>query len=171
MQGTDASYSEKDSILPTNSSFGHSLRQLNRLIQRDLGLRIAHMGVSLGQWYALRTLWTRDGLTQVQLAHESGIAGPAMVVAVRSLIAAGLVRRRRDPSDARKYIVSLTKKGRQLQTAALEAAIAANRDALQGIPGEDVATCMRVLHQAHHNLLTVGIPIDSEDDVDKLLGT
>lgn len=167
----DDSNLDEDSILPIQSSFGHSLRQLNRLIQRDLGLRIAHMGVSLGQWYALRTLWARDGLTQVELAHKSGIAGPAMVVAVRSLIAAGLVRRRRDPSDARKYIVTLTKKGNQLQTPALEAAIAANRDALQGIPAEDVAICMRVLHHAEHNLLTVGIPVDSEDDVDKLLGT
>jgi hypothetical protein len=49
--------------------------------------------VSFGQWYALDARW----LTQVELAHESGIAGLAMVVAVCSLIAAVLVRRR-DPT-------------------------------------------------------------------------
>ena len=30
---------------------------------------------------------------------------------------------------------------------------------------------MRVLHRAQHNLLTVGISVDSEYHVDKLLGT
>jgi len=70
-------------------------------------------------------------------------------------------------NDARKYVVSLTKKGAPLT----DGAIAANRDALKGIPTEDITTCMRVLHRAQHNLLTVGISVDSEYHVDKLLGT
>jgi DNA-binding MarR family transcriptional regulator len=141
-----------DSILPMAESFGHNLRQTNRLIQRDLGLRVALVGIGIGQWYALRTLWEYDGLTQSDLAQRSGIAGPAMVMAVRSLLAAGLVTRRRPRGDRRKYLISLTEKGWALQRPALQAAMEANALALAGVPPEDVATCLRVLRAAHHNL-------------------
>jgi DNA-binding MarR family transcriptional regulator len=160
---------ETPSILPLSQSFGNNLRHVNRLIQRDLGVRAAPLGISLGQWYALRTLWTHDGLTQIELAQKSGIAGPAMVLAVRSLLAMGYVTRRRPPNDKRKYVITLTKKGRLLEEAALSAAIAANQEALAGIPPEDVAICMRVLNQAYQNLLNVGMSLDNQTDVDALI--
>jgi DNA-binding MarR family transcriptional regulator len=141
------------SILPPDRSFGNTLRMVNRLIQRDLGARLAPVGISMGQWYALRTLWVCDGLTQTELAQRSGVAGPAMVIAVRSLLAARLVQRKRHASDQRKYVISLTEKGRALERPALLAAIEANNVATANIPAEDVATCMRVLHAAHQNLI------------------
>lgn len=157
------------SILPMAQSFGNSLRHVNRLIQRDLGSRIAPLGITLGQWYALRTLWHSDGLTQVELAQKSGIAGPAMVIAVRSLLAMGLVSRRRHATDKRKYIISLTEKGRSIEEPALQAAIDANADALQGISKTDIEVAMRVLAGAYDNLTAVGIPVAIEDGVDALI--
>jgi len=150
-------------------SFGNSVRHVNRLIQRDLGTRIAPLGITLGQWYALRTLWHSDGLPQVELAQKSGIAGPAMVIAVRSLLAMGLVTRRRHPSDKRKYIISLSEKGRRLEEPALQAAIDANADALEGITKADIEVAMRVLARAYDNLTAVGIPVAIEDGVDALI--
>lgn len=164
----DSTY-RAESILPMSQSFGNSLRHVNRLVQRDLGMRIAHLGISLGQWYALRTLWHSDGLTQIELAQKSGIAGPAMVIAVRNLLAMGLVTRRRHPHDKRKYVITLTDKGRQLEVPALQAAIAVNAEALSGVAPHDVETCMRVLQQAHENLLAVGILVETEDEVDALI--
>ncbi|MDE1993984.1 MAG: MarR family transcriptional regulator [Rhizobiaceae bacterium] len=150
-------------------SFGNSLRHVNRLIQRDLGTRIAPLGITLGQWYALRTLWHYDGLTQVELAQKSGIAGPAMVIAIRALLAMGLVTRRRHASDKRKYIISLTEKGRRLEEPALKAAIEANSDALQGITPSDIEIAMQVLAKAYDNLTAVGIPVALEDGIDALI--
>ncbi|MCB1445608.1 MAG: MarR family transcriptional regulator [Rhizobiaceae bacterium] len=158
-----------NSILPMSQSFGHSLRHVNRLIQRDLGSRVSRLGITLGQWYALRTLWHTDGLTQIELAQKSGIAGPAMVIAVRSLLAMGLVSRRRPPDDKRKYIISLTEKGWQLEEETLRAAIEANREALAGIAEEDIDTCMRVLHAARDNLLNVGLTVETETEVDAMI--
>ena len=152
-----------------SQSFGHSLRHVNRLIQRDLGSRVSRLGITLGQWYALRTLWHTDGLTQIELAQKSGIAGPAMVIAVRSLLAMGLVTRRRPPNDKRKYIISLTEKGWQLEEETLRAAIEANREALAGIADEDIDTCMRVLHAARDNLLNVGLTVEMETEVDAMI--
>ena len=164
-----SSREKKDSILPMGQSFGNNLRHVNRLIQRDLGVRIASLGLSIGQWYALRTLWHSDGLTQIELAQKSGVAGPAMVIAVRSLLAMGLVARRRHPSDLRKYVISLTEKGRGLEIPALQAAIDANNSALAGVPEEDIAVCMRVLQLALSNLQDTGISIDTVDEVDAMI--
>ncbi|MBN9257105.1 MULTISPECIES: MarR family transcriptional regulator [unclassified Mesorhizobium] len=157
------------SILPLGSSFGNSLRHVNKLIQRDLGNRIAPLGITLGQWYALRTLWINDGLTQIELAQKSGAAGPAMVIAVRSLLAMGLVERKRDPSDQRKYIISLTEKGRRFEVPALQAAIDANTAATANIKPEEFEICMRVLRQAHQNLLTNAGLGDPNLDIDAIV--
>jgi MarR family transcriptional regulator, organic hydroperoxide resistance regulator len=164
-----ASDEKKGSILPLGQSFGNSLRHVNRLIQRDLGVRIASLGISIGQWYALRTLWHSDRLTQIELAQKSGVAGPAMVLAVRSLLAMGLVARSRHPSDNRKYVISLTKKGRGLERAALQAAIDANRAALNGVPAADVAICMKVLDRALVNLQDSGISIEAVSELDAMI--
>lgn len=160
---------KKGSILPPGQSFGNNLRHVNRLIQRDLGVRISSLGLSIGQWYALRTLWHNDGLTQIELAQKSGVAGPAMVLAVRSLLAMRLVARRRHPSDKRKYVISLTEKGRGLETAALQAAIDANSAALSGVPASDIEICMRVLDRALVNLQDNGISIETVAEVDAMI--
>lgn len=159
-------------VLPTAESFGHNLRHTNRLIQRDLATRVALMGLNLGQWYALRALWERDGITQIELAQQSGIAGPAMVTAVRGLLAMGLVSRRRPSDDKRKYVISLTDKGWALQNQALEAAVDSNRLALQGIDPADIEISLRVLRAAHANL--VAATTDDNDpaanEADRLVG-
>ncbi len=142
----------KSPILPTTESFGHNLRQTHRLIQRGLSIRIAHLDLTIGEWYALRALWESDGLTQTELAGNAGVAGAAMVTAVRRLLVLGLVTRKRPLNDGRKFIISLTPKGWDLEPAALKAAVEANALALTGIPADDVATCLRVLRAALANL-------------------
>jgi len=139
-------------ILPTTESFGHNLRQTHRLIQRDLTMRIARLDLTIGEWYALRALWESDGLTQTELASKAGVAGAAMVTAVRRLLALELVSRKRPTNDGRKFIISLTRKGWELEPAALAAAVEANGLALTGIPADEVAICLRVLRAALANL-------------------
>jgi DNA-binding MarR family transcriptional regulator len=158
-----------NSILPLGSSLGNSLRHVNKLIQRDLGVRIAPLGISLAQWYALRTLWISDDLTQIELAQKSGAAGPAMVIAVRSLLAMGLVVRHRHRYDQRKYVISLTDKGRRLEQPALQAAIDANAAATAGIDPADVEICMRVLRQAHQNLIANAVAVEPDSDIEAIV--
>ncbi len=140
-------------LLPTASSFGHNLRQTHRLIQRDLTNRIAVLGLNIGEWYALRALWETDGLTQTELASKAGVAGAAMVSSVRQLLVRGLVSRQRPADDGRKFIITLTKKGWELERPAIEAAIEANRLALTGIAADEIDLCLRVLRTAQQNLL------------------
>lgn len=160
----------KRPILPAAESYGHNMRATNRLLQRELGRRVVRLGLNLAQWYALRTLWESDGITQIELAQRSGIAGPAMVAAVRTLLAMGLVTRLRPPEDKRKYVISLTQKGWDLQEAALAKSAEVNQLALEGIPPEDVAICLRVLRAVQANLLPLATEADpGAEEADRLI--
>lgn len=162
--------SGKPPMLPAAESYGHNMRATNRLLQRELGSRVVRLGLNLGQWYALRTLWESDGITQIELAQKAGIAGPAMVAAVRALLAMGLVTRHRPPEDKRKYVISLTDKGWSLQEAALSKSAEVNKLALEGIPPEDVAICLRVLRAVQANLLPLAADADpGAEEADRLI--
>ena len=137
---------------PPDRSFGHMMREVNGILQRMLRERLKKYRVSSAQWYALRVLWIKDGLTQAEIAQRAGVAPPQIVGGLRKLVKEGLVVRDKHPSDQRKNVIFLTKRGRQLETPCLEEAIIANQIALAGIPAEDVKTCMRLLHRVKANL-------------------
>jgi DNA-binding MarR family transcriptional regulator len=63
-------------------------------------------------------LFEEDGLRMGELARRSGLSKQAMTTLVRSVEAAGLVARVRDPEDGRAFRVSLTERGVALRPAA-----------------------------------------------------
>jgi DNA-binding MarR family transcriptional regulator len=143
---------------PPDSSFGHMVREVNGLCQRMLRKRLKRHGVSSAQWYILRVLWIQDGLTLTEIAQRAGVAPPQIVSGLRGLIKQGRVVRDKHPSDQRKNVVFLTKRGRQLENPCFEEAIIANEMALANVSAKDVQTIMRLLHQVRSNL-------NSNDDV------
>ncbi|MBK7902975.1 MAG: winged helix-turn-helix transcriptional regulator [Proteobacteria bacterium] len=66
----------------------------------------------------------------------------------------GLIKRERDTVDRRQVFVSLTPKGRQLETHLLPHGVDLIKIALKGIPKEDIETCMHVLTRVAENLET-----------------
>jgi MarR family transcriptional regulator, organic hydroperoxide resistance regulator len=137
---------------PPDRSFGHMVREVNGLCQRMLRKRLKRHGVSSAQWYILRVLWIQDGLTLTEIAQRAGVAPPQIVSGLRGLIKQGRVVRDKHPSDQRKNVVFLTKRGRQLENPCFEEAIIANEVALANVSVKDVQTIMRLLHQVRSNL-------------------
>lgn len=82
------------------------LRRMGDALLRPLGLRTRHFA-SLG------TLARLSPCPQQVLALELGISEPAAAQVVEELVQAGLVSRGVDPSDRRRYALSLTPLGRQ----------------------------------------------------------
>src|SRR5882672_11202367 len=87
-------------FLPAESS-GYLVRDAHRAFQRLLGKRIAAYGITRGQWYFLRVLWTEDGLSQRELSARVGMMEPTTVIALRSMEKSGLIRRVRSTDDKR----------------------------------------------------------------------
>ena len=142
--------------LPHHESDGYLVRDAHRAFQRLLERRIAPHGVTRGQWYFLRVLWAKDGLSQRELSARVGMMEPTTVIALRSMEKAGLIRRVRSSEDRRVTHVRLTPKARRMRAGLLRLARGINAQADDGIPPEDIAVFRRVIHRMTANLDKVG---------------
>jgi DNA-binding MarR family transcriptional regulator len=142
--------------LPHHESDGYLVRDAHRAFQRLLERRIAPNGVTRGQWYFLRVLWTKDGLSQRELSARVGMMEPTTVIALRSMEKAALIRRERSSEDRRVTHVWLTAKAKRMRDQLLQLARDINAQADEGIPPEDVAVFRRVILQMTANLDKIG---------------
>jgi MarR family transcriptional regulator, organic hydroperoxide resistance regulator len=142
--------------LPHHESDGYLVRDAHRAFQRLLERRIAPHGVTRGQWYFLRVLWTKDGLSQRELSERVGMMEPTTVIALRSMEKAGLIRRLRSMEDRRVTHVRLTAKARRMRDELLKLARGINAQADEGVSSEDIAVFRRVITQMTANLDKLG---------------
>lgn len=112
--------------------------------------------VHAGQEFVLQCLWREDGLTPGELARRIGVETPTITRAVQRMEAAGLVRRRDDPLDARLVRVHLTDRGRELQKVIPKSLRRVVETALAGFSEQDRATLERLLALVRSNLAPEG---------------
>jgi len=154
--GANGSASPVTGDLPHHESDGYLVRDAHRAFQRLLERRIAPHGVTRGQWYFLRVLWTKDGLSQRELSTRVGMMEPTTVIALRSMEKAGLIRRVRSTDDRRVTHVRLTAKAKRMHDGLLELARGINAQANEGIASDDIAVFRRVILRMTANLDKVG---------------
>jgi DNA-binding MarR family transcriptional regulator len=137
---------------PSWLSSGYLVRDAHRAFQRLLERRIAAYGVSRGQWYFLRVLWTTDGLSQRELSARVGMMEPTTVIALRGMETTGLIRRVRSSDDRRKVKVFLTAKAKKLRDELLAVARGINDESEKGVAVRDLAAFRRVILRMTANL-------------------
>ncbi|MGB3745387.1 MAG: MarR family winged helix-turn-helix transcriptional regulator [Xanthobacteraceae bacterium] len=147
-----AKQNQRAVAFPPRLSSGYLVRDAHRAFQRVLERRIAAYGVTRGQWYFLRVLWTADGLTQRELSARVGMMEPTTAVALRSMERSQLIRRLRAADDRRKVRVFLTAKAKRLRNELLTAARGITADAEKGIAARDLANFRRVIAHMTANL-------------------
>ena len=137
---------------PLAESSGFLVRDANRAFQRLLEKRIAAYGVTRGQWYFLRVLWSEDGLSQRELSERVGTMEPTTVIALRNMERSGLIRRVRSRDDRRRSQVSLTAKAQRLRNELLSLARSITDQAEAGVGRADLAAFRRVIRRMTDNL-------------------
>jgi DNA-binding MarR family transcriptional regulator len=137
---------------PPRLSTGYGVREANRAFQRLLERRVAPHGITRGQWYFLRVLWTEDGLTQRELSARVGTMEPTTVVALRGMERSGLVRRARSAKDKRRTHVWLTAKAKRLRAKLLPIARGITEEAARGISRAELLVFMQVIARMTENL-------------------
>jgi DNA-binding MarR family transcriptional regulator len=142
---------------PPRLSSGYLVRDAHRAFQRLLERRIAPYGVTRGQWYFLRVLWTADGLSQRELSARVGMMEPTTVIALRSMERTGLIRRVRGEDDRRKVRVFLSAKAKRLHNELLTVARTITAEAEQGIAPRDLAAFRRIIARMTANLDRIGV--------------
>jgi DNA-binding MarR family transcriptional regulator len=147
-----AKQNQRAVAFPPRLSSGYLVRDAHRAFQRLLERRIATYGVTRGQWYFLRVLWTADGLSQRELSARVGMMEPTTAVALRSMERSRLIRRLRAEDDRRKVRVFLTAKAKRLRDELLMVARGITADAEQGIGARDLANFRQVIARMTANL-------------------
>ncbi|MCC6890440.1 MAG: MarR family transcriptional regulator [Hyphomicrobiales bacterium] len=137
---------------------GTALRETYRAFARALVHRLAPLGLTLNMWFALRSLWEDDGLSQAQLARRIELKPAAMVAVLNALEAAGLVERRRSRSDRRIHRIFLTGAGRRLRTKATALALQVDARALRGTDHLEIAQALDLLNRLRRNLANTDAP-------------
>src|SRR5215213_1358448 len=107
-------------------------------------------------WFALRSLWEIDGLSQAELGRRIELNPAAVVAVLNALEAAGLVERRRTRKDRRIYNVFLTAAGKKLRTKATALALQVDARALRGIDHAEIEQVLATLTRLRSNLADPG---------------
>ena len=131
------------------------INQLHRTYRRLLDRSLAVHGLSGAQALPV-ILISRlgDGVRQGVLADHLGIEGPSLVRQLDQLQEAGLVERRDDPADRRAKGLYLTSAGHLLAGHSEKVVGDLRRGMLARVDDADLATCLRVLHEFEHSVLT-----------------
>lgn len=87
------------------------LRARESVMQRFRPMLAGH-GLTEQQWRVLRTLGAWEEMEVSQLAERSVILGPSLSRILRAFEGQGLVAKRQDAADRRRYWLSLTDAGR-----------------------------------------------------------
>ena len=104
--------SAMDTLSPLRSRFGIKFSLLARRWRRAIDAHLMASGLTDATWVPLVHLkQTGGGITQKELAALVGVDGSSLVRVLDILAREGLVERRRDESDGRANLISLTPEG------------------------------------------------------------
>ena len=115
-------------------------------------------GISMGQFWALHIVSSLRSASLSAVARHLAVSAPTVCASVDSLEAAGLVTRRRSERDHRGVDLSLTSRGRKVESRVWGRIGGLISDAAADLPREDVATAVRVFRELNRRLDPTGAP-------------
>jgi DNA-binding MarR family transcriptional regulator len=95
---------------------GFLINRIGAVARKRFSERLDSLGLNLRMWGVLNVLDAEGAITQHSLGKSVGIDPSSMVSTIDELETAGLVERRRHPTDRRAHALHLTEKGRETLT-------------------------------------------------------
>jgi DNA-binding MarR family transcriptional regulator len=127
-------------MMNTEPALTPLLSRLSRVVYRRTSEEL--LGMRLKDYVALANLGERTGISQQEMGSVLCVDANNLVILLNELEAAGLVLRRRDPSDRRRHLVDITAEGRESLERA-ERAIAGIEDEVLGALSPKERTSLR----------------------------
>ena len=123
------------------------LKQTSSLVERAIEPGLARAGIN-GREFGVLTLVDAEGpASQQRLAGRIGVDRTTMVALIDALEEKRLVRRRRDPSDRRAYLLEATSAGRKTLRDARKAVELGEQQALASLTATESATLKQALQR------------------------
>lgn len=126
---------------------GYTLKRAYQRLQSDAVRVLEGFGLRISTYSALAVICDNADLRQTQLAEALMMERSNTVVVVDALEQAGLIERRRVPTDRRSYALRATRVGRRLCDEVTEALHRHETDMLAALPPEDHAALMALLRR------------------------
>jgi DNA-binding MarR family transcriptional regulator len=117
-------------------------------------------GCSMGQFWTLHLVSSLEHPTVSTVSRYLSISAPSVSSNLDLLERAGLVVRERSAKDRRAVVLTLTPKGRKLESRIWGQIASLMADASSEIPPEDLATAARVFRQIREKLDTWPTPTE-----------
>jgi len=108
--------------------------------------------ISAGQFWALHLISTLRSASVSTVARHLSVSAPTVCANVDQLEAAGLVTRHRSDRDRRAVDLSLTAKGRKVESRVWGRIGELIAEVAEELPPEDVATAVRVFREMNRRL-------------------
>jgi MarR family transcriptional regulator for hemolysin len=137
---------------PDGPPIGLHLASAAKTVSRAFNAALAEAGGSLPTWLILTSLRGEQWRTQHELARSLGIEGPTLTRHLDSLERAGLVERRRDPSDRRAVQVELTPAGEALHTKLRTNVVAFDEQLRAGLGAAELKRLRATLRRLEQNV-------------------
>lgn len=127
-----------------SKSAGFVVNHMARLFAKGLQERIAPLGIVIGQFPVLLELWEKDGVTQKELLERLALEQATLANTLTRMERDGLIRRTKNPSDARSQQIWLTDQAQSVRDQAYEAANDQNGVALSNLTESEKAQFMEL---------------------------
>ncbi|CUH46359.1 MarR family winged helix-turn-helix transcriptional regulator [Ruegeria atlantica] len=124
------------------NSAGYLVNHMARLFAKELQHHIAPLGIVVGQFPVLLELWLKDGVTQKDLLARIDVEQATLANTLNRMERDGLIKRTKNPADARAQLIWLTEKAAALRNRAYESAQNVNSQALQVLTEHEQAQFM-----------------------------
>ena len=134
------------------SNLGGLLGKSSRLLANAFNNDLNKHALTIAQWTLLALLWDRDHQSQKEIQDELLKDKASVTSLVSYLIKNGFISKKQNSNDKRSFIVSLTQKGKDVQSKTIPIAIKNITTATQDISPEALATTTKVLTQIITNL-------------------
>ena len=136
---------------PPRPPIGRTLARASKSVGRAFDDALVAAGGSTSTWLVLISLKAQPVANQRALAEAVGIQGATLTHHLNAMEDAGLLTRRRDPSNRRVHLVELTDEGESLFHRLRKAATAFDRRLRTGLEDQDVAQLEQLLERLVHN--------------------
>ncbi len=110
------------------------------------------LGIVVGQFPILLELWVKDGVSQKDLLAKIDVEQATLANTLNRMERDGLIKRTKNPADARAQLIWLTDKSSALRDNAYDSAQTVNAEALQVLSVSEQAQFMDYMRKVIANM-------------------
>jgi DNA-binding MarR family transcriptional regulator len=130
---------------PAHARAAYLLARVGRTQSARFAARMQSLGLRPKHFAVLNAIALADGASQQELGGRMGLDPSGLVGAIDELERMGLVERRRDPADRRRYAVGLTAEGTAMLRRARRLVTDNARELLGALDDTEVETLVELL--------------------------